>query len=85
MWFAGGTGVKVRKMVTVSDPAARVINAAHNRILRYHNDREQVATKQRPNGGVLYHYTTAERERVSTGLALTDAQNIALSFAGEGS
>ena len=47
-------------MVTVSDPAARVINAAHNRILRYHNDREQVATKQRPNGGVLYHYTTAE-------------------------
>jgi len=47
-------------MVTVSDPAAQVINAAHNRILSYHNDREQVATKQRPNGGVLYHYTTAD-------------------------
>jgi len=48
------------KMVTVSDPAARVIIAAHNRILRYHNDREQAAKKQRPDDGVLYHYTTAE-------------------------
>ena len=47
-------------MVTVSDPAARVINSAYNRILRYHNDREQAATKQRSNDGVLYHYTTAE-------------------------
>ncbi len=47
-------------MVTVSDPAARIINAAHGRILRYHNDREQASTKQRPKDGVLYHYTTAE-------------------------
>lgn len=47
-------------MVTVSDPAARIINTAHGRILRYHNDRQQAATKQRPNDGVLYHYTTAE-------------------------
>jgi hypothetical protein len=52
--------VQVEKMVTVSDPAAQVIIAAHNRILRYHNDREQIAIKQRPNGGVLYHYTTAD-------------------------
>lgn len=48
------------KMVTVLDPAAQVIIAAHNRILSYHNAREQAATKQSPNGGVLYHYTTAE-------------------------
>ena len=47
-------------MATASDPAARVINAASNRILRYHNDREQTATQQRPNDGILYHYTTAE-------------------------
>jgi len=47
-------------MVTVSDPAARVINEAHNRILLHHRERELAATKQRPEGGVLYHYTTAE-------------------------
>jgi hypothetical protein len=47
-------------MVTVSAPAARIINAAYNRILAYHNDREQASAKERPNDGVLYHYTTAE-------------------------
>lgn len=50
----------MRKTVTVSDPAAQVISAAYNRILRYHNDRELDTTKQRPNHGLLYHYTTAE-------------------------
>ena len=49
-----------KTMVTVSDPAARIINAAHNKILRYHTDREQASTKQQPKDGVLYHYTTAE-------------------------
>ena len=48
------------KIVTVSDPAARVINAAYNRIRRYHSDREQAARRKHPNNGVLYHYTTAE-------------------------
>lgn len=47
-------------MVTVFDPAAQVINTAYGRILGYHSDREQVPAKQRPNGGVLYHYTNAE-------------------------
>jgi hypothetical protein len=46
--------------LTVSNPDARAINDAHNRILRRHNDREQAAAKQQPNGGILYHYTSAE-------------------------
>ncbi|HEY2467771.1 MAG TPA: DUF2971 domain-containing protein [Terracidiphilus sp.] len=50
----------MEKLVTVSDPAARVINTAHNRILRYHRDREQIVEKQQPSGGILYHYTTAD-------------------------
>jgi hypothetical protein len=58
--IAGKIRFKVSKMVTVSDPAAQVINKAYNRILRYHNEREQAATKQHPSGGVLYHYTNAD-------------------------
>jgi hypothetical protein len=47
-------------MVTVSDPAAQIIATALNRILRYHNDREKLATKRSPKDGVLYHYTTPD-------------------------
>ncbi len=47
-------------MVTVDDPAARVINEAQNRILRFLNERGFAANLQKPDGGVLYHYTTAE-------------------------
>jgi hypothetical protein len=47
-------------MVTVHDPAAQVINEAHNRILLYNHERDFVANLQKPSGGVLFHYTTAE-------------------------
>ena len=47
-------------MVTVDDPAAQVFNKAHNRILRFNNERGFVANLQKPDGGVLYHYTTVE-------------------------
>jgi hypothetical protein len=51
---------KVPTMTTVHDPAAKVINEANSRILRYHHDREHAATKQRPKDGLLYHYTNAD-------------------------
>jgi hypothetical protein len=56
----GRIGIRMTKIATVSDPEARIINNAYGRILQYHNEREFVARKQRPDGGVLYHYTTAD-------------------------
>lgn len=50
----------MRTMVTVHDPAAQIINEAHNRILRFNHERDFAANQQRPMDGVLYHYTTAE-------------------------
>ena len=47
-------------MVTVHDPAAQVISEAQNRILRFNNERGFVANQRKPEGGVLYHYTTAD-------------------------
>jgi hypothetical protein len=43
-------------MVTVFDSAARVINEALGRILRYHSDREWAAKKERPRDG--FYITT---------------------------
>jgi hypothetical protein len=50
----------MRPMVTVHDPAAKVINEARNRILRFNHERGFGANQQKPKGGLLYHYTTAE-------------------------
>lgn len=49
-----------RTAVTVHDPAAQIINKAHNRMLKYNYERGFEANQQKPNGGLLYHYTTAE-------------------------
>ena len=50
----------MRTMVTVHDPAAQVINEAHNRILRFNHERDFAGNQQQPMDGVLYHYTTAD-------------------------
>jgi len=47
-------------MVTVHDPDAQTITDAHNRILRYNNERDFAARQQKPTEGVLYHYTTVD-------------------------
>lgn len=41
-----------------ADTAEKVMTDAHNRILRFHNERDQAATTRRPKNFVLYHYTT---------------------------
>jgi len=56
----GRIEIRMTKIVRVSDPEGRVINNAYGRILQHHNEREFLARKQRPDGGVLYHYTTAD-------------------------
>lgn len=50
----------MQKMVTVHDPEAKVINEAHNRILRFNHERGFAANLQKAGGGVLYHYTSVE-------------------------
>jgi hypothetical protein len=40
--------------------AQKVMTDAYNRILRFHNEREQAAAARRPKNFVLYHYTTAD-------------------------
>jgi hypothetical protein len=49
-----------RTAITVHDPAAQIINRAHNRMLKYNHERGFEANQQKPDGGLLYHYTTAE-------------------------
>jgi len=40
--------------------AKKAMTDAHNRIVQFHNDRDQAAAARRPKNFVLYHYTTAD-------------------------
>jgi hypothetical protein len=40
--------------------AKTIMTDAHNRIVQFHNDRDQQAASRRPKNFVLYHYTTAD-------------------------
>ena len=40
--------------------AKRIMTDAHNRIVQFHNDRDQQAASRRPKNFVLYHYTTVD-------------------------
>lgn len=47
-------------MAMAADTAQKVMTEAHNRIVSFHNGREQAAAARRPKNFVLYHYTTAD-------------------------
>ena len=47
-------------MTMAAATAQKVMTDAHNRIVRFHNEREQAAVARRPKNFVLYHYTTAD-------------------------
>lgn len=40
--------------------AVELATSALNKIVSFHNDRENITQKQMPPGGLLYHYTTAD-------------------------
>ena len=40
--------------------AKKIMTDAHNRIVQFHNDRDQQAASRRPKNFVLYHYTTVD-------------------------
>lgn len=47
-------------MTTAAATAQKVMTDAHNRIVRFHNERERAAAARRPKHFVLCHYTTAD-------------------------
>jgi hypothetical protein len=47
-------------MTMAAADAKKVMTDAHNRIVQFHNDRDQAAAARRPKNFVLYHYTTAD-------------------------
>jgi hypothetical protein len=48
------------EMTMAAADARKVMTDAHNRIVQFHNDRDQGAAARRPKNFVLYHYTTAD-------------------------
>jgi hypothetical protein len=48
------------EMTMAAADAKKVMTDAHNRIVQFHNDRDQAAAARRPKSFVLYHYTTAD-------------------------
>ena len=43
-----------------ADGAKKIMTDAQNRIVKFHNDRDQATAARRPKSFVLYHYTTAD-------------------------
>jgi hypothetical protein len=47
-------------MTMAAKTAKKTMTDAHNRIVHFHNERDQAAAARRPKKFVLYHYTTAD-------------------------
>jgi hypothetical protein len=47
-------------MTIAAEDAKKIMTEARNRIVQFHNDREQKAAARQPKNFVLYHYTTAD-------------------------